>query len=103
MMINKEILERIQESGMIYIMLTSMISSDNNITEEEIQNNLKLIKEFQTVLPETKFSEEKKKEYFDYLEKGVSILKKDLGKMQKEKTITFEQRTGWHLEFANEE
>lgn len=101
-MITKEILEQLEAQNMMYFMLGSIISADNNDTEEEIQKNLNTIKEFENALKETDFPEEKKKEYFDYLEKGTAILERDLKEAQ-EMSLSFEEYSGWKLEKAYEE
>lgn len=99
----KESLEELEKCEVMYFLLASFISADSNITTKEIEENLNQIKGMMKVIPETSFSDEKKKEYLDYLKKGIQILERDLKEIDKEEfTIPYEKYSGWNLVKENE-
>ena len=74
----KETIEKICESGLEYLFLGSLISSDNNMSKEEIERNLKRFDELEKTVNESDIPEEKKEEFNRYIKKGRTILNDDL-------------------------
>lgn len=83
----KEGVEDLEKAEVMYFLLGSLISADGNMTIKQIEENLGHIKGISKVIPETSFSDEKKKEYLDFLEKGETILTRDLKLLEEEEKL----------------
>jgi hypothetical protein len=82
-----EFLETAHESGMIWLILSSLISSDSCIDIESCEKNLELSQDFSRVIDRClKIPEKDRKTYAEYLENGrENIIKRDLEEFKKQK------------------
>lgn len=81
---NKNVIELLHKSGIIYLMLGSLISSDTLLSVKDCENSLKELEKFNESLKEANIKEEKKKEYQDFIDRGFEIVKRDLEKFKEE-------------------
>lgn len=63
---------------MEYMLLGSLISSDNILTIKDAKNKLKKLKEIEKALKSADITEEKQNEIKEYVEKGKEILNKNI-------------------------
>ena len=80
----ENIIELLHKSGIIYLMLGSLISSDTLLSVKDCENSLKELEKFNESLKEANIKEEKKKEYQDFIDRGFEIVKRDLEKFKEE-------------------
>jgi hypothetical protein len=71
-------IEKICESGLEYLFLVSLVSSDNNMTIDECKKNLENYDSLEAAVKEANISEEKKAEFNKYITKGRNILNQDI-------------------------
>ena len=71
-------IEKICESGLEYLFLASLVSSDNNMTIDECKENLGNYDSLEAAVKEANIPEEKRKEFYEYIEKGRKILNQDI-------------------------
>lgn len=74
---DKELLEKLHESGSMFLLLVSLISSDTLTDLEACEKSKKTTEEILAVLPEANIPEEDKKKYEDYLKRGLEIIERD--------------------------
>ncbi len=74
---DKELLEKLHESGSMFLLLVSLISSDTLTDLEACEESKKTTEEILAILPETNIPEEDKKKYEDYLKRGLEIIERD--------------------------
>lgn len=74
---DKELLEKLHESGSMFLLLVSLISSDTLTDLEACEESKKTTEEILSVLPEVNIPEEDKKKYEDYLKRGLEIIERD--------------------------
>ena len=74
---DKELLEKLHESGSMFLLLVSLISSDTLADLEACEESKKTTEEILSVLPEANIPEEDKKKYEDYLKRGLEIIERD--------------------------
>lgn len=73
----KELLEKLHESGSMFLLLVSLISSDTLTDLEACEESKKTTEEILAILPEVNIPEEDKKKYEDYLKRGLEIIERD--------------------------
>ena len=71
-------IEKICESGLEYLFLVSLVSSDNNMTIDECKQNLENYDALEAAVKEANIPEEKKEEFNKYITKGRNILNQDI-------------------------
>ena len=71
-------IEKICESGLEYLFLASLVSSDNNMTIDECKQNLENYDALEAAVKEANIPEEKKEEFNKYITKGRNILNQDI-------------------------
>lgn len=74
---DKELLEKLHESGSMFLLLVSFISSDTLTDLEACEESKKTTEEILAILPEVNIPEEDKKKYEDYLKRGLEIIERD--------------------------
>lgn len=74
---DKELLEKLHESGSMFLLLVSLISSDTLTDLEACEESKKTTEEILAILPEVNIPEEDKKKYEDYLKRGLEIIERD--------------------------
>ena len=74
---DKELLEKLHESGSMFLLLVSLISSDTLTDLEACEKSKKTTEEILAILPEANIPEEDKKKYEDYLKRGLKIIERD--------------------------
>ena len=74
---DKELLEKLHESGSMFLLLVSLTSSDTLTDLEACEESRKTTEEILAVLPEANIPEEDKKKYEDYLKRGLEIIERD--------------------------
>lgn len=74
---DKELLEKLHESGNMFLLLVSLISSDTLTDLEACEKSKKTTEEILAILPEVNIPEEDKKKYEDYLKRGLEIIERD--------------------------
>jgi hypothetical protein len=74
----KNIIKELKEQNMLYFALASFISSDNNNSIEEINNNMKALQFFKDMILEANLEQEEKENLLKVCDDGVEILSKDL-------------------------
>jgi hypothetical protein len=74
---DKELLEKLHESGSMFLLLVSLISSDTLTDLEACEESKKTTEEILAILPEVNIPEEDKKKYEDYLKRGREIIERD--------------------------
>ena len=74
---DKELLEKLHESGSMLLLLVSLISSDTLTDLEACEESKKTTEEILAILPEVNIPEEDKKKYEDYLKRGLEIIERD--------------------------
>ncbi len=84
---DKEFIEDVYESGMIWLVLASLISAESCIDIESCEQNIKISEDLIIAINDSdKISEEDKKKFTEYLRNGIdNIIKRDLEKFKKEK------------------
>lgn len=65
------------EDGIIYMILGSLISADNNDTIEEIDENLEHLKFLIEPIKECTRADDEKEKLLDFVNSGIRILEKD--------------------------
>lgn len=80
-----ELIDEITGNGLEYMFLGSMISSDNIRTIEDAEKSLESIENVEKALPLTVISNDKKKEFEEYIKKGKEILNADIERFKNEK------------------
>lgn len=80
-----QLIDEITGNGLEYLLLTSMISSDNINSIEDAENSLKQINEIERALPHTNIPEDKVEEYKRFIKKGKNILNNDIKRFKEEK------------------
>lgn len=78
-------IEIICKNKMEYLFMVSLISSDNIRTIKDAEESLKFISEVEEALKTAQISEDKKKEFEKYIEKGKNILQADIERFKNEK------------------
>jgi len=78
-------IEIICKNKMEYLFMASLISSDNIRTIKDAEESLKFISEVEEALKTAQISEDKKKEFEKYIEKGKNILQTDVERFKNEK------------------
>ena len=78
-------IEIICKNKMEYLFMASLISSDNIRTIKDAEESLKFIGEVEEALKTAQISEDKKKEFEKYIEKGKNILQTDVEIFKNEK------------------
>jgi recombinational DNA repair protein RecR len=74
----RNLIEKLKEKNILYFVLASLISSDSNISIEEINNNMKSLQSFKDMILEANLEQEEKEKLLNICNDGVKILKKDL-------------------------
>ena len=82
---DKEKLEVIYQSGMWYLFLVSLISSDTLVDIESCEQSLFTINSTLTALPEANIPEEEKTKAVEMLQKGIKIVERDMKMFQQNK------------------
>ena len=81
-----ELLEATFKSGMLWLVLGSLISADSNMTAEECEKNIELSDNFLKAIDKAeKIPESERVKIKEHLSDGIRILKQDLSRFKKEK------------------
>ena len=84
--VNENIIEKLHESGFIYLIFGSMISSDSLLSVHDCETSLEQMERFDEALKTANIEEGKKIEYKDFIDRGIEIIKRDLEKFKKMET-----------------
>ena len=80
-----EVLETLKKNDTLYLLLASLISSDNIVDEESAQNRLHMVEEVEKAVPKTDFTDEMKENVMSYITKAKDILNKDISRFRAKK------------------
>lgn len=72
----KENLEELDETGLMYLLLCSLISADHLNSKENCELSLNELNHLIEVLPSCNI--DNREEYIDYCKKGLEIVERDL-------------------------
>ena len=78
------IIELLHESGFIYLMFGSLISSDKLLSVKDCEKSIKELELLNEALKEANIEEDKRKEYQDFIDKGFGIVNEDLKRFKEE-------------------
>ena len=78
MKFDKDFIEKVNEDGLIYLILVSLISADTLLTAEDCETSIEYLKELQENIPLTSLPDSKKEEYLEFCKKGLDICEGDL-------------------------
>lgn len=78
------IIELLHESGFIYLMFGSLISSDKLLSVKDCEKSIKELERLNEALKEANIEENKRKEYQDFIDKGFDIVNRDLKRFKDE-------------------
>ena len=79
----ENIIELLHESGFIYLMFGSLISSDKLLSVKDCEKSIKELERLNEALKEADIEEHKRKEYQDFIDKSFEIVKRDLEEFKK--------------------
>lgn len=84
--INENIIEKLHDSGFIFLVFGSMISADNLTNVSSCEIALKQMKLFDEALKTANIDKESKIKYQDFIDRGFNIINSDLEKFKKMET-----------------
>jgi hypothetical protein len=80
--LNKNIIEELDKSGLIYLFLGSLISSEKLLSIKDCENSLKQMIILDNSLKVSNIDNDKKIKYKDFIDRGIEIIKRDLENIQ---------------------
>lgn len=80
----ENIIELLHESGFIYLMFGSLISSDKLLSVKDCEKSIKELERLNEALKEADIEEHKRKEYQDFIDKSFGIVNEDLKRFKEE-------------------
>ena len=83
-MIEPKLVEEICESEMLYLVLVSMISSDNILTKEDAEKSLVEADEFEEATKKADIPDDKREFIMEHLKKAREILNADIERFEEE-------------------
>ena len=83
-MIEPKLVEEICESEMLYLVLVSMISSDNILTKEDAEKSLVEADEFEEATKKADIPYDKREFIMEHLKKAREILNADIERFEEE-------------------
>ena len=85
MNITPEALEVVCRNGLEFMLMVSIISSDNIRTVKDVENALSTIDSLETAVETSALNNEKKEWFKEQIKKGKDILNGDIERLKKEK------------------
>lgn len=80
--LNKNIIEELDKSGLIYLFLGSLISSEKLLSIKDCKNSLEQMIILDNSLKVSNIDNDKKIKYKDFIDRGIEIIKRDLENIQ---------------------
>ena len=80
--LNKNIIEELDKSGLIYLFLGSLISSEKLLSIKDCENSLEQMIILDNSLKVSNIDNDKKIKYKDFIDRGIEIIKRDLENIQ---------------------
>jgi hypothetical protein len=74
---NKNLLNTLKESGMLYFYLVSLISSDILLSVDDCDNSIKKLQELDEMIPSSNLNNDEKEKIHNFCVEGINICETD--------------------------